>query len=101
VYIVGQIAYLDNIAMAAPRKNALDAFVYDIALMDIRPIHTGADYKAALEEISTLMEMDPAAGTPEGDRLDILATIVQAYEAMHFPMATPDPVETIKFRRPG
>ena len=66
--------------------------------MDIRPIHTGADYKAALKEISTLMEMDPAAGTPEGDRLDILSTIVQAYEARHFPMATPDPVEAIKFR---
>ena len=66
--------------------------------MDIRPIHTAADYKAALKEISTLMEMDPAAGTPEGDRLDILSTIVQAYEARHFPMATPDPVEAIKFR---
>ncbi|MHB1124352.1 MAG: helix-turn-helix domain-containing protein [Ramlibacter sp.] len=66
--------------------------------MDIRPIHTGADYKAALKEISTLMEMDPTAGTPEGDRLDILSTIVQAYEARHFPIATPDPVEAIKFR---
>ena len=69
--------------------------------MDIRPIHTGADYKAALKEISALMEMGPAAGTPEGDRLDILTTLVQAYEARHFPMATPDPVKAIKFRPPG
>ena len=65
--------------------------------MDIRPIHTGADYKATLKEISTLMEMDPAAGTPEGDRLDILTTLVQAYEARHFPIGTPDPVEAIKY----
>lgn len=66
--------------------------------MDIRPIHTGANYKATLEEISALMEMDPAAGTPEGERLDILTTLFQAYEARHFPIGTPDPVEAIKFR---
>ncbi len=54
--------------------------------MDIRPIHTEADYKAALKEISALMESDPDLGTPEGDRLDILATLVQAYEAKHFPV---------------
>ena len=66
--------------------------------MDIRPIRTGADYKATLKEISALMDMDPAAGTPEGDRLDILTTLVQAYEARHFPIDTPDPVEAIKFR---
>lgn len=49
--------------------------------MDIRPIHTEADYKATLKEISDLMESDPDLGTPEGDRLDILATLVQACEA--------------------
>ena len=53
--------------------------------MDIRPIHTEADYKATLKEISALMESDPDLGTPEGDRLDILATLVQAYEAKHVP----------------
>lgn len=46
--------------------------------MDIRPIHTEADYKATLKEISALMEFDPDPGTPEGDRLDILTTLVQA-----------------------
>ena len=65
--------------------------------MDIRPIHTEADYKATLKEISTLMESDPDLGTPEGDRLDILATLVQAYEAKHVPITAPDPVEAIKF----
>lgn len=66
--------------------------------MDIRPIHTEADYQATLEAISALMEADPAPGTPEGDRLDILTTLVQAYEARHMPITAPDPVEAIKFR---
>jgi HTH-type transcriptional regulator/antitoxin HigA len=66
--------------------------------MDIRPIHTDADYRGALEEISALMDSDPESGTAAGDRLDILATLVQAYESRHFPIASPDPVEAIKFR---
>jgi HTH-type transcriptional regulator/antitoxin HigA len=66
--------------------------------MNIRPIHTEADYRSALREISALMEADPDPGTPEGDQLDILATLVQAFEARHFPITAPDPVEAIKFR---
>ena len=66
--------------------------------MNIRPIHTKADYKAALKEISTLMDSDPDLGTADGDRLDILATLVQAYEAKHVAISTPDPVDAIKFR---
>ena len=66
--------------------------------MNIRPIHTEADYQAALGDIAALMASDPAPGTPKGDRLDILATLVQAYEARHFPIEAPDPVEAIKFR---
>ncbi|GAA4325091.1 DNA-binding protein [Pigmentiphaga soli] len=66
--------------------------------MEIRPIYTEADYRAALKEISRLMESDPALGTPDGDRLDVLATLVQAYEAKHYPIDLPDPVEAIKFR---
>ena len=66
--------------------------------MDTRPIHTERDYKAALNEVSTLMELDPDQGTTEGDRLDILATLVQAYEAKHCPIVPPDPIEAIKFR---
>ena len=66
--------------------------------MKIRPIHTESDYKATLREISVLMESDPDPGTPDGDRLDILATLVQAYEARHVPISPPDPIEAIKFR---
>jgi len=66
--------------------------------MDIQPIRTESDCKAALRQISTLMESDPEPGTPDGDRLDILATLVQVYEARHFPIGAPDPVEAIKFR---
>lgn len=53
--------------------------------MDIKPIRTKADYRAALKEIELLMAA--RAGTPEGERLDVLATLVQAYERKHFPMA--------------
>jgi len=66
--------------------------------MEISPIHTEADYKASLRKIAALMETDPEIGTPEGDRLDILVTLVQAYEAKHVVIEAPDPVEAIKFR---
>ena len=64
--------------------------------MDIKPIKTDADYRAALTEIEGLMMAKP--NTPEGDRLDILVTLVEAYEAKHYPIDLPDPVEAIKFR---
>lgn len=66
--------------------------------MDVHPIRTDADYKAALKTISRLMEHDPDMGTPEGDRLDVLTTLVQAYEAKNFQIDPPDPIEVIKFR---
>jgi len=66
--------------------------------MEIQPIKTEADYKATLKEVSKLMEGDPKLGTPEGDRLDVLATLVEAYEAKHYPIDPPDPIEAIKFR---
>lgn len=66
--------------------------------MDIRPIRTEADHAAALAEISALMVADPELGTPDGDRLDVLATLVQVYEARHHPIEPADPVEAIKFR---
>ena len=64
--------------------------------MNIKPIRTRADHRAALKEIESLMSARP--GTPDGARLDVLATLVQAYEAKHFPMDLPDPVEAIRFR---
>lgn len=63
--------------------------------MDIKPIKTDADYQAALIEIENLMaaELD----TPQGEKLDVMITLIEAYEAKHFPMGLPDPVEAIKF----
>ena len=66
--------------------------------MIIKPIRTAKDHKAALADISKLIVSDPAIGTPKGDRLDVLVTLVQAYEAQHFPMELADPIEAIKFR---
>jgi HTH-type transcriptional regulator / antitoxin HigA len=66
--------------------------------MDIRPIRTAADHTAALQEIAALMASDPELGTPEGDKLDVLATLVEAYEDAHFKIEAADPVEAIKFR---
>ena len=66
--------------------------------MDIRPIHTKADYQAALKLVSALVDADPKRGTPEADRLEVLGTLVEAYEAVHYPLALPDPIEAIKFR---
>lgn len=63
--------------------------------MDIKPIKTKRDYEAALAEIERLMTAK--RNTPGGDRLDVLVTLVEAYEARHFPLDLPDPVEAIKF----
>jgi HTH-type transcriptional regulator/antitoxin HigA len=62
----------------------------------MKPIKTEADHKAALRQIERLWGAEES--TPEGDRLDILATLVDAYEEAHFPVDFPDPVEAIKFR---
>ena len=66
--------------------------------MNIRPIRTDADHEAALKEIAGLMAADPELDTPKGDRLDVLATLVEAYERSHFPIEPADPVEAIRFR---
>jgi HTH-type transcriptional regulator/antitoxin HigA len=63
---------------------------------DIRPIRTKKDYERALGEIERLW--GAKLGTPGGDRLDVLATLVDAYETANDPMDPPDPIEAIKFR---
>lgn len=65
-------------------------------MKNLRPIRTEADYEAALAEAERLWGAH--AGTPEGDCLDILATLIDAYESEHYPMDPPDPIEAIKFR---
>ena len=62
--------------------------------MEIKPIRTEEDYRATLQEVESLMAA--GTGTPEGERLDILVTLVEAYERRHFPLDLPDPVEAGK-----
>jgi HTH-type transcriptional regulator/antitoxin HigA len=61
----------------------------------VRPVRTKEDYEAAIEEIGRLMTA--RSGTPEGDRLDVLSTLVEAYEAEHYSIKAPDPIALIEF----
>jgi len=63
---------------------------------EVKPIRTKRDYEVALKELERLW--GAKSGTPNGDRLDVLATLIDAYEAVHHPMDPSDPVEAIKFR---
>jgi HTH-type transcriptional regulator/antitoxin HigA len=65
-------------------------------VIQVRPIRTEADYDAALERIDALMGAKP--DSPEGDELDVLVTLVDAYEEKRFPMDAPDPVTAIQFQ---
>src|SRR5258708_171213 len=67
-----------------------------MATNSVRPIRNNADHEAALAEVQQLW--GAKAGTPRGDRLDVLATLIDVYEAEHYPMDPPDPIEAIKFR---
>lgn len=64
--------------------------------MDVKPIKTKRDYEATLNQISSLMSANPH--TPEGDLLDVLTALVESYEAQHYKIDLPDPIEAIKFR---
>lgn len=64
--------------------------------MNIRPVRTKADHRAALKEIESLMSA--RAGSADGERLDVLVTLVEAYERKHYRFDLPDPVDAIKFR---
>ena len=61
--------------------------------MEIKPIKTEADYEAALKEIERLW--GSSHGSPDGDKLDILATLVEAYEEEHYPIPPPDPISIL------
>jgi HTH-type transcriptional regulator / antitoxin HigA len=64
--------------------------------MRIHPVRTESDYDAAVARIAELIGSEP--GTAAGDELDVLVTLVDAYESRHFPVATPDPITMIKFQ---
>lgn len=66
--------------------------------VEIRPIHSEDDYKAAMREVSAYFDNEPELGSPEGDRFEVLLALVEAYESKHFPIDLPDPIEAIKFR---
>ncbi|WIE49603.1 helix-turn-helix domain-containing protein [Pseudomonas sp. GM17] len=66
--------------------------------MQIRPIHTDQDYRAALKQVSVLFDNEPEPGTAEGDYFDVMITLIEAYEAKHFPVDLPNPIDAIKFR---
>ena len=65
-------------------------------MRDLKPIRTENDYEQALAEVEELW--GARTGTSKGDRLDVLATLIEAYEVEHYPMDPPDPIEAIKFR---
>lgn len=66
--------------------------------MNIHPIRNAKDYKAALRELSAHFDHQPEPGSEEGDRFDILVTLVEAWEAKRFPIEAPNPIEAIRFR---
>jgi HTH-type transcriptional regulator/antitoxin HigA len=66
---------------------------------EVKPIRSKRDYDAALREVDRLW--GAKAGTRDGDRLDVLATLIDAYETEHYPMDPPDPIEAVKFRIKG
>jgi len=63
--------------------------------MNIKPINTEADYRAALKDVESLMMAK--SDSPEGEKLDVLTTLIEAYESKHYPIDMPDPIEAIKF----
>lgn len=63
---------------------------------NIRPIKTEADYDWAIAEITRYFENEPEVGSADGDRFDVLATLIEAYEDKHYPIEAPDPVEAIR-----
>jgi HTH-type transcriptional regulator / antitoxin HigA len=65
-------------------------------MKELRPLRSEADYEAALAEVERLW--GAKSGTPRGDRLDVLATLIDVYEGEHYPMSAPDPIAAIQFR---
>ena len=65
--------------------------------MDIKLIKTDDDYEAAIKEIERLIETEVEPNTPDGDLLDVLSTLVEAFEEENYPIPLPDPIEAIKY----
>ena len=65
--------------------------------MEVRAIRGETAYKEMLAEVSALVDLDPDPNSPEGERLEVLSTLVEAYERDHYPIAPPDPIDAIRF----
>jgi HTH-type transcriptional regulator/antitoxin HigA len=70
----------------------------EMGQMKISPIHTKANYNSVLAEVSKLVDLDPKAGTPNGDRLEVLSILIEDYESKRFPIDSPNPIDAIRFR---
>lgn len=72
----------------------------NLANMTLRPVHTEADYRAALKQAEVFFDLadEPDPDSPQGAFFEALITLIQAYEAKHYPIDPPDPIEAIKFR---
>lgn len=66
--------------------------------MNIRPIRSEEDYRAALTQAEIFFDAEPDPDSPEGEFFEVLITLIEAYETKHYPIAPPDPIEAIKFR---
>ena len=64
----------------------------------IRPLRSEADYEAALDEIERFFDQEPAPGTPEADRFDLLALVIEDYERKRWPIEPPDAIDAIRYR---
>lgn len=67
-------------------------------MVNIKPIRTEQDYRAALKAVSLLFDNQPDSVSPEFDFMEVMVLLIEAYEAEHYPIDSPDPVEAIKFR---
>ena len=66
--------------------------------MQLKPIRSEADYEAALQAVAPYFEHEPQAGSDEADQFEVLLLLIEHYEASHYPIAPPDPIEAIRFR---
>jgi HTH-type transcriptional regulator / antitoxin HigA len=66
-------------------------------MMDVKPIHHEQDYDWAVREVTRYFEAEPAIGTPDGDRFEVLSTLIKAYEDQHFATPNGDPVDVLHF----
>lgn len=66
--------------------------------MQLKPIRTEADYQAALQAVAPYFDNEPQAGSDDADQFEVLLLLIEHYEASHYPIAPPDPIEAIRFR---